>query len=375
MSSCYDDETGGHGGDLKRALRRFDLDQNRLLDFSSNINPLGPPPGLLAHLRRVLPEITAYPTPQARELREALSAYFHVPPSSLMVGNGANELIHLLMLWKRPQRVLVPAPTFSEYERAALLCGARVERFPLPPGEPLDAEAVGAKLGNGDLVVVCNPGNPTGTLYRQAELTVLMRNAEERGAAVMVDESFIPLTGHPEESVRGWVGEHLWVVQSLTKLWGLPGLRLGCLIGPEKELGELTRLGDPWRVNLLAQEAGTYCLQHDGYLGQALALVERERLYLTRRLRAMGCFQVFDGAANYLLVRGLDPQFQVEVFAHRLAARGVLVRRADNFHGLNERYFRIAVRKRAENRRLLDEIKCFLQTDMRRHDRARNGGD
>lgn len=375
MSRAFDDETGGHGGDLAHAAKQWRPDRGELVDFSSNINPLGPPPGLLDLLRKALPEIVSYPSPQARELRQKLALFLSVPEERLLIGNGANELIHLLILWSRPERVFVPAPSFSEYERAAVLAGARVERYFTPPGEEIDFTSLGRKLGPGDLLVFCNPNNPTGMLNSRRDLITLLEAAAERGAAVMVDESFILLTGRPEESLRDMQSEYLWVVTSLTKVWSLPGLRLGCAVGPQKYVGEITRWGDPWRVNFLAQKAGIYCLERKDYLGKSLVLIEKERKFLTRRFLETGAFYVYEGSANYLLLRGLNSAFNVADYQDYLARRGVLVRRADNFCGLDQRYFRISVGKRPENLRLLQETEAYIKKDMSTVRKVGAGGE
>ncbi len=360
MSRFFNDETGGHGGDLIRAAELWDPAGGELLDFSSNINPLGPPPGLLEHLAKALPEIVAYPTPQARELRERLAVYLGVSSGRLLTGNGANELIHLLLLWRRPERVFVPAPAFSEYERAARLSKAEVKYYSLPPGRPLDPFRLANELKEGDLLIFCNPHNPSGMLYNRRDLEVLADGAERQGAAVMIDESFIPLTGRPEESLRDRHSESFWVVISLTKLWSLPGLRLGCAVGPVEAVAEISRWGDPWRVNTLAQKAGLYCLEQGNYLDQSLAIIAEERAFLADSFRNTGAFRVFESAVNFLLMQGLYPDFAVAEYQEFLARRGVLVRRADNFHGLDQSYFRIAVRRREENCRLLKETAAFL---------------
>lgn len=374
MSRAFDDETGGHGGDLLDAAKRWNPESGEMIDFSSNINPFGPPSGLLDFLRRSLPEIVSYPSPQARELREKLALFMNVPLECLLIGNGANELIHLLLLWRRPGKVFVPAPSFSEYERAAVLAGARVDRYFLPPGKEINFASLGCNLEQGDLLVFCNPNNPTGMLSTRSDLTNLVEAASERGATVLIDESFIPLTGRPEESMRDLRSGHLWVVTSLTKVWSLPGLRLGCAIGPPEHVGEITRWGDPWRVNILAQKAGIYCLGRKSYLEKSLALIEKERKFLTRRFRETGAFHVYEGSANYLLLRGLNPVFNVAEYQDYLARRGLLIRRADNFCSLDRRFFRIAVRKRPENLRLLQDTEAYIKGGINAVNPADTGG-
>ncbi len=360
MQPSYKDETGGHGGDLAAALQRWDPAAGEFIDFSSNINPLGPPDGLIDHLAAALPEVVSYPMPQARELRRKMAVFLNLQEESLLLGNGANELIHFITLWLRPRRVLVPAPAFSEYERAAKLAGSLVDYFPLPPAEELDGSRLVEQISQGDLLVFCNPNNPTGKLFARKDLLLLAEAAGERGASMLLDESFIPLTGRSDESLRDLQLENLWVVISLTKLWGLPGLRLGCLVGPGHQISEISRWGDPWRVNFLAQKAGLFCLDQQGYIDKTLNLISTERDYLTAGLEQTGAFKVFEGAANFLLLKGLNPAFKVDRFQADLARQGFLVRRADNFPGLDHRYFRIAVRRRPENERLMAEINSWL---------------
>lgn len=331
-----------------------------MLDFSSNVNPLGPPAGLIEHLAGLLPEMGVYPLPQARLLREALARFLSLQSSRILVGNGASELIHLLVLWRRPRRVIVPAPTFSEYERAARLAGAAVEYYSLYPGRETPPEEVAARLRPGDLLVFCNPNNPTGILYPRKHLELLAGAASRLGAEMLVDESFIFLCADEEQSLRHYESPALWVVASLTKLWCLPGLRLGFLLGEEKALSPLGRLGDPWRVNSLAQEAGLYCLEKEAYREASLALIKTQRSFLREGLQAGEAFTVYPGAANYLLVRARDSRFRVSSFQDCLAREGFLIRRADNFPRLDERYFRVAVRLPEENRALLEAVaRCW----------------
>lgn len=396
------EETGGHGGNVYAAAAAHGLRPEDFYDFSSNINPLGPPPGLLPELKRHLErEICRYPAPQAAPFRGALARELGIPEEHLLIGNGANELIHLFFLWKRPKKVLIPAPTFSEYERAARLAGAEVEYFRLLPEEVLSEEKLAAQIqtaqaqmDGSDLIVFCNPNNPTGMFYPRDLLEDIVLAAGEKGAAVFIDESFFPFTGRPAmESFSGSIfrsafypgpvdscpetGDlrptsgtetentgvsygNLWVATSLTKLWALPGLRLGYLLGPPEGIRSLTENGDPWRVNALAQRAGSYCLSQKHYLEDSLELVKREREFLLRKLEKIEGLKVYPGEANYLLLRGVCRGFSSADLCRQLAARGVLVRDAANFPGLDDSYFRIAVRPRPENLRLLSALQDYL---------------
>ncbi len=357
-------ETGGHGGDLQAAAAEFGLKPADFYDFSSNINPLGPPPGLIAELQNnIAGDLDRYPVPQARVLRDALASFLDIPLERLLVGNGASELIHLLILWKRPQRVIIPAPTFSEYERAARLVGAAVRRFPLPlqAGSYLEKTLIKELLAWGDFLVLCNPNNPTGFYYAPETIMDIIREAKEKKITVLIDESFIFFTGRSwQEAFWGRDYPHLWVVASLTKLWALPGLRLGFLAGPASKIQIITQKGDPWRVNALSQRAGLFCLAQAEYLTASLRMIQEERAYLLENLKEIKGLETFAGEANFLLLRGKRDGFSSAALFKFLAARGILIRDASNFPGFDHRFFRIAVRRREENERLLKELANFF---------------
>ncbi len=362
LSPSLMEETGGHGGDLQAAAAAFARKEGDFYDFSSNINPMGPPAGLVDELRGHLErDLLSYPVPQARTFRRALAQAFSIPEGRLLVGNGASELIHLFFLWLRPRRTVIPAPTFSEYERGALLAGSEVERIPLYPDAPIQPEAFYSSVGKGDCLVFCNPNNPTGTCYPRQTLEPIIEGALSRGAAVLLDESFFLLTGRPlKEGFFCSDRPDLWTVVSLTKLWALPGIRLGFLVGPENKIGPISRLGDPWRVNALAQRAGLYCVQDKAYVHASIQMINDERAFMVDKLAAFRDLTVFPSWANYLLVRGDTRGFSSTDLHLRLAARGVLIRDAANFPGLDQRFFRIAVRGRKENLILLEALNAEI---------------
>ena len=360
MAETKRPDTGGHGGDLLAALKLFQPPGGKFVDFSSNINPLGTPPGLIERLKEALPEIVAYPSPLSGELREELGRFFKVSPQRVVTGNGANDLIHGLTWWLKPGRVFVPAPSFSEYERAARFSGVPVSYFSLPPVEDFDPGQLLSRLKEGDLVIFCNPNNPTGLLCPRLNLVRLVEEAAAKGATIMIDESFIPLTARPEESLKDLQAPNLWVVVSLTKIWGLPGLRLGCALGPADLVREFTRWQDPWKVNSLAQIAGLYCCKATGFIEKTVSLVNKERAFLKDFFLKTGYFTVFDTTANYLFLRAELPGFEVTHFHDSLAKEGVLIRKADNFRGLDHRYLRLAVKTRPENLKLLEEAERYF---------------
>lgn len=343
-----------HGGNLKEAAQLYGLREEDFLDFSANINPLGPSPQVWAGIQEALPGITHYPDPEAGELKEELASHLGVSEAKVVLGNGGAELIYLLSRFFQPERIVLTAPTFGEYGQGTLP-GVETLRFNLNPdaGFPLDMDAFGNVLEEGDLVFIGNPNNPTGVLTPKEHLLELASLAGEAGAVLVVDEAFMDfVTGsqtvvHEVESYS-----QLVVVGSLTKIFALPGLRLGYLVAGEELAAQLERLLPPWRINSLAQAAGLASLRDKEHLHRSVEIVSREREYLINGLSQLG-FCPFPGAANFLLVGSHSLGITGERLQSFLGPKGVLIRLCHSFYNLDDYYFRIAVRTRQENQKLL----------------------
>lgn len=332
----------GHGGNVWAAAHRWGLAPDEILDFSANLNPAGPPAGVLAAVREQAGSIRHYPEPYAATLRERLAAHLRVPPGSVAVTAGAAEAIYLVARLARfGGRVLVEHPTFSEYERAARAAGV--------PWAPA------ALLRRGDVRFLCNPNNPTGRLLPRGAVAEEADSATRSGAALVVDESFLDFVQEPDaisvarEAAAGEL--NLWVVGSLTKFYALPGLRLGFLIGPGGARFDGER--DPWSVGALAQAAGMAALADEAYRVRTREWIGAERVYLYEGLRRLPGLQVFEPSANFILGEAPVP---AALLQEHLGPRGILIRDCGNFPGLSEKHFRVAVRSRPENQRLLEAL-------------------
>ena len=224
-----------HGGDVCRAAREFGGRPEEYLDFSSNINPLGPSPRALAAVREVLGGLWRYPDPECVELKEALAGHLGVPPSWLLPGNGTAELISLLVPALGISRAVIPVPTFGEYARAVTAWGGSVMMLPLGlQGDfRLDVRRLAAALAGADAIFLCQPNNPTGQVVAPEELAALVEETARAGVFLIIDEAFLEFL--PEKKALTAVCflsryRHIVVLYSLTKFFGLAGLRLGALV-------------------------------------------------------------------------------------------------------------------------------------------------
>ncbi|WNS40993.1 threonine-phosphate decarboxylase CobD [Paenibacillus sp. MMS20-IR301] len=358
-------EKYGHGGDLLTAAELYGGNSGGFVDFSANINPLGPPPGVLALLRDAVTAITAYPDPGHRRLKALLAEELGVGPDWITVANGAAESMALLLLAVAPRRVGIVEPCFSEYRQLAEQFGAEVLSVQGTSGKDYRAsvEAISGLLEQTDLLFLGQPNNPNGVQYPLDELRFLARKAEACGTVLAVDEAFIDFIPEADRiSLLPELGayRHAVLVRSMTKFFAIPGLRLGFTAASPELAAAMSGKQVTWSVNGLALLAGEACLQSgDGYGQETRALIAAERQRLRRGLLELGC-GVPPGEANFLLLR-LPAPWTAAAVQERLGRRGILVRSCAMYPGLTPGHIRVAVKGGADNSRLLVELGAILQ--------------
>ena len=347
-----------HGGDIVGARAVW---QGELLDFSANLNPLGMPESVRKAAEDAVQEAIHYPDPLCRELCAAIARRNSVAPEQVLCGNGAADLVFRLAFSQRPRRVLVTAPTFSEYQDAVQAAGGEVVYHRLTPENDFDlTEAVLDDLDHSlDMAFFCTPNNPTGRLIDRDLMLRILERCREKGIRVVVDECFLSLSDPGEQiSLAGELEKfpNLVLLRAFTKSYAMPGLRLGyCLSADAALLDGLSRCAQPWSVSGPAQAAGLAALAEPEHPAQARQLIAVERAWLTGALRALG-LQVFPSQVNYILFRAPG----VDALKERLLVHGVLIRSCANYVGLGSDYYRVAVRPHRENEGLIGAMKEVL---------------
>lgn len=348
-----------HGGDVYSARQKM---KQEPLDFSANINPMGMPPGAVRAAADALQQCTQYPDPLCRELRAALAAYEGIPAEQIVCGNGAADLIFRIVAATHPQRALLLEPTFAEYEQALRAMDCSIAYFPLQESEGfvLPEAFLQQLTPEINLLFLCNPNNPTGRTVSPALLQEIWKRCEEAGILLVVDECFNEFLEHPERNTLKDVletGANAVILKAFTKSFAMPGLRLGYGLCGNRDLAErIFSCGQPWGVSIPAQAAGVAALQEQGYLERMRRLIQTERRWLSENLARLGLC-VFPSEANYILFRT-----ETEIpLRERMEQRGVLIRACGNYRGLDNRYYRIAVRGHGENERLIAALKCALE--------------
>jgi threonine-phosphate decarboxylase len=354
-----------HGGNVFAVARSLGIPPEEILDFSASINPLGPSPGVRLAVAAAFDRLVHYPDRDCSELTAALAHRHGCEPASVCVGNGSTELIHLLPRLIAGGRALLVAPTFSEYAAALRQAGWGYDRFVLSPedGFSLPLDALKAELAKDyALLFLCNPGNPTGRLYERDEVAVVLDFCREAGTLLVLDEAFMDFceAGSAKRLVID-SGEGV-VLRSMTKFHAFPGLRLGYALAAVPLAERLTALRLPWGVNTLAQAAGIAALADGGHRARTIACVAAERAFLATGLAELPGVRLYPGEANYLLGRLEDGMTAASVQERLLTSR-ILIRNCANFPGLDDRFFRVAVRSREENERLLAALGRALGRD------------
>ena len=359
MDNQPPDGTPPHGGDVFYLARTLGVRVEDLVDFSANINPLGFPAGIPGAIERALADLVHYPDRRCFELRRDLARYLGLLPEEILVGNGSTELIFLLVRALQPARALIVAPAFSVYQEA--LEAARVpydfhltteaNRFTLTELP----EAPGAEL-----VFLANPASPSGALMDPERLLSWLKAWDAAGVWVALDEAFIDFV--EESSLKASLRQfpRLLILRSFTKFFAIPGLRLGHLLAAPELITRLAAMQEPWSVSTLAQAVGRACLQDQDYMARTRSLVAEARQNLYQGLQALPGLTPFPGEANYLLVKLDLPGWTAPRLRESLLPRGIIIRDASNFKGLDERYVRVAVRRHEDNDRLLAALAASL---------------
>jgi len=345
-----------HGGNIFTGAGQSPI----LADFSASINPLGHPEGLLDALRERWQEILHYPDREVMELRSVLSKEYNLPVDQILCGNGSAELFELAFKVVAPRRLILSPPDFGLY-RDRCPEGVEVVEVPRVEGEgfTLDLAGLVSEAREGDMVLFSNPSNPSGATAKRDELVKLSNDLRAKGCFLAVDEAFIDYS--PNEAVLDLAVEvpGIMVFRSLTKFYGIPGLRLGFLAASQELVKGMVKLQVPWSVSTVAQICGVKCFEDESWGPRSREYLERARAKFRSALEAVPGFKVLPSGANFLLVKLSPPAPGATVIYDRLRSAGTLVRHCGSF-GLGDEYLRFAVRTVGENADLVRNINKLM---------------
>lgn len=341
-----------HGGDI--------YTNKGMLDFSANINPLGPGEKVMNALRESLKEVTAYPDPECRKLKEKAAKKECVKTEHIICGNGAADLIYTIVLAEKPKKALLYTPAFSEYEQALRTVGCNIRFYERKKEEGfrLERNYLEELTEDLDMVFLCSPDNPTGICVEEDLLEEIIQKCEKNHIRLVLDECFLDFTEdapwiHHEYYTKQY--RMLFLLRAFTKMFSVPGIRIGYGVTSDEELlDKMENARQPWSVSVLAQAAGVAALEDTLLVQVTRQFITEERNYLMAEFKKLGiCY--FPAKANYMM-------FYSEIdFYKELKERGILIRDCQNYRGLGKGYYRIAIKGREDNERLITEIREIIK--------------
>jgi threonine-phosphate decarboxylase len=341
--------------------REYGFDVRDIIDFSSSINPLGPPSSALERLAKSTWMIPFYPDPSYHDFRQHAADYVGVGEENVIEGNGSTELIYLFssLFIRRGDRVVLPVPTFGEYERAIRMSGGVPVHVGPNRDFALSLDNVREQLAKGcRAIFLCNPNNPTSLAVAKKDLLDLLGSALNVGAYVFLDETFVEFADDQDLSLVSRLSEfpNLFIIRSLTKFFALTGLRIGYGLAPAQIAEKMRSEKIPWSVNTLAQEAAMAAFRDDAYIEKTKRVVAEEREFLYSQLRKINQLEPIKPDANFVFLR-ISHGFTAPGLKRLLLDKRLLVRDCSSFQGLGGNHIRVAVKLRRENSLLLSTLK------------------
>lgn len=350
-----------HGSDLEKIEAFYGIKKEDITSFSANVNPLGISPKMAETLRDHIRCIEAYPDREYTALKASIARYVGCDAGQILVGNGTTELITHVTSYVSPKKALIVGPTYSEYEHAVTLCGGSSVYFPLREEDDfvLDTMRLTEKLTDDiDLLFLCNPNNPTGTVIRTSETRKILNACMEHGIFVCADETYIEFAENPSGCTAVPLANdynNLIVLRGVSKFFAAPGLRLGYAItGNSDLLSYVASQADPWTINAYAELAGTVMFSDEEYIKETRDLIAKERERLYRFFQESKRFKPYPPGANFLLLKITEDGLTAHELFDRCIKQGLMIRDCATFPFLDERYLRFCFLTPEQNQRLVE---------------------
>ena len=337
-----------HGG--KIPLKNSD---HKIIDFSSNITPLGIPNSVKSIIKKNLNNVQFYPDPNSENVISSLEKYTRLSKSNIIVGNGAIEILYnfCYAFLSKTTKVLIHTPTFQEYETSVKLSNCKISYFK-SLNLSVNIDSFILQIPKNGCVFLCNPNNPTGELLSKKELWSIIIKAKKLKTLVFIDECFIELVPDSDESVISYVKKYdnLFILRSLTKSFGLPGIRIGYACGSKDIIKILQKIKIPWSVNSLAQDAANAAIKNKSHIKKSNLIIKKELNYLNNKISTIDGFEYISSSTNFILIKTKYNSTKLQI---KLLKDKILIRDCKNFRGLNNHYIRIAVKSHKDNIKLV----------------------
>lgn len=351
----------GHGGNAKEISRKNKIDYDKIIDFSANINPLGMPSSVKIAIIEGIDEVEKYPDITYFELKCAIEEFEKINKENLILGNGAAEVLFNVVRGINPKNALILAPTFSEYEEATRAINGNITYYKLKDENNfhIKEDILDYINDNLDLAFICNPNNPTGVITEKDLLEKILIKAKQCNVMLVIDESFLDFI-EGSFSMISYINDYknLIIIKSLTKFFALPGIRIGYGISSNKSLKEvIEKISPAWNINILAEIATKIGIKDENYINKSIKFIRKEKEYLYNELKEIKGLKVYEPSVNFILLKTLN---KINL-KNELLKNNILIRSCRNYEGLDDHYYRIAVRTHEENALLVGSIRNIFE--------------
>jgi threonine-phosphate decarboxylase len=356
-----------HGGNVWEVSEKHKIPVDQIIDFSISTNPLGAPEKAVESIRQHLNLMHHYPDPDHVWLLEALAKSAGVAPNNVVVGNGSTELIYLFneVFLEDGYEAVIPVPTFSEYKAAIERFGGNTVFIKCDSAHNFKLnleELENSVTKKTRIIFLCNPNSPTGWLYEKGDILQIIKFAADANVLVFVDEDYIDFVDDSKRySMADYVNDcnNLFVLRSLTKFFGLAGVRIGFGVGSPDLVKILKRVIMPWSVNSLAMFAAAEAVKDIEFIKKSRLLISNSKKQMLEMFKTIPWLKIYPSETNFLLIEIIRKDLTSTQLAEGLAKKGLLIRDCKDFDGLNNRFFRVTVRRPEENRKLVEQIKSL----------------
>jgi threonine-phosphate decarboxylase len=361
----------GHGGNRIELARQLGCSPGEITDMSSNINPLGPPPGLIKYLGDHIDAVGKFPEVDSSEITVQFADQCRIDPDRILAGNGTTQFIYALPRALGIKSALIVAPTYSDYADACRLNNVKTTFVIAEESQNFqpNLDQIKKYLDGVDSVFICNPNNPTGSLIPADDIKALCQSYPD--TIFIVDESYLSFVpGADEKSIGRQDLSNLVVLVSISKIFAIPGLRIGFVVSSSERIKQLRRFLQPWSVNSLAQLATGYLMvqkdEVDTFIEKTNRLIIAERKRFVTAFEDVPDIILYPSATNFLVAR-LQNRLNAAGVCDRLIAHKIMVRNCRNFHGLTNRHIRISLKLPEHNLMLIQRLLELAQPDANRN--------
>ncbi|MCP4344465.1 MAG: pyridoxal phosphate-dependent class II aminotransferase [Desulfobacterales bacterium] len=356
----------GHGGNIFDLAQKLGCAPSDIIDMSSNVNPLGPPPKLLNFLVEKISSVTTLPEVEAKKAISAFAGRYSVDPKVVLAGNGTTQFIYSLPLALKTENALIIGPTYADYEDACKMHNISYNCFILKEqaGFKPDMHLAEQSIKKADTVFICNPNNPTGVLIPAEELNILCKS--HPNTSFVIDESYLPFVADGERhSMINSELSNVIVLNSMSKIFRIPGLRIGFIKSSEKIIEKLAGYSLPWSVNSLAQAAVVYLMEHksetDAFIDNTRKFLDAEKKRFADMLENASGIKLFPSTTSFMLAR-LTGNHRADEICYALSCDKILIRNCANFKGLSDRFIRISLKTQEINTVVAEKILKFQKS-------------